>query len=350
MKEIRYKSFSLKTHKKNWALEKPNACQFELTFKCGLHCRHCYTDCYNKPAYLKKELNTGEVKCILDKLYKSGVIWICFTGGDPLARSDFPDVYSYARKKGFIITLFTSGYFLNKGLVGYFKQNPPFVIEMTLNAASGELYEKISRVKGSFKKAIEAIGLMLEMRLPLKIKTQVTRDNFGELPRIRNFIRGLGLKFLPSFDMHAGLDRGLGPCNLRVSPEEILAPDLNKSRSNTCQLSTGDRNQRAENDLFRCAIGTDGVHIDPYGNTFPCNLIREPAFNLLDVGLKQALDKLLASIKKRKFLTASKCKNCRLRSVCRWCPGKAYLENGGIEAPIDYYCKLAGYSSGAIVR
>ncbi|MFQ5868041.1 MAG: radical SAM protein, partial [bacterium] len=86
MREIQYKTFSLRTHKKNWLLKRPNVCQFELTFGCNLHCKHCYTDCYNKPDCLKKELKTGEVKFILDKVYKAGVIWLCFTGGDPLTR------------------------------------------------------------------------------------------------------------------------------------------------------------------------------------------------------------------------------------------------------------------------
>ncbi|GAF88367.1 unnamed protein product, partial [marine sediment metagenome] len=110
MREIQYKTFSLRTHKINWLLKRPNVCQFELTFGCNLHCKHCYTDCYNKPAYLKKELKTREVKFILDKVYKAGVIWLCFTGGDPLTRKDFLDIYSDAKDKGFIITLFTNGY------------------------------------------------------------------------------------------------------------------------------------------------------------------------------------------------------------------------------------------------
>ncbi|MFC1631823.1 hypothetical protein ACFL2I_04640, partial [Candidatus Omnitrophota bacterium] len=62
MKETPYKTFSWQTHKKNWRIKKPSACQFELTFKCGLHCNYCYSDCYNKPADIAKELGAKEVK------------------------------------------------------------------------------------------------------------------------------------------------------------------------------------------------------------------------------------------------------------------------------------------------
>jgi len=62
MKEIQYRTFSLKTHKKNWRAANPNICQFEVTFQCGLHCRHCYTNCYNNSEYIKKELVFKDIK------------------------------------------------------------------------------------------------------------------------------------------------------------------------------------------------------------------------------------------------------------------------------------------------
>ncbi|MDD2689099.1 MAG: radical SAM protein [Candidatus Omnitrophica bacterium] len=345
MREIPYKTFSLRTHKINWRKEYPNVCQFELTFRCGLHCKHCYTDCYNKPNYFKKDLDTEQVKHILDKLYKSRVIWLCFTGGDPLARRDFLDIYSYAKHKGFIITIFTSGYFLTPGIADYFKQRPPFVIEMTLNAVSKELFEKITQVKGSFIKVMRGIGLALKSKLALKIKTQITKDNFKELERVRNFIEGLGLRFIPDFNIYARLNGDSATCNLRVSPEKILALKApQKTQVNTCQSLSKKRKQTSKSNLFRCAIGRDNMHIDPYGNAFLCSLIRKPTLNLLKSGVEDALDKLLPLVENRGFTTDTRCKSCNLRKSCNWCPGKAYVETGNLETPIDYYCKLAGYT------
>ncbi len=350
MEEIQYISFSWRTHKKNWSLKRPNVCQFELTFKCDLHCRHCYTYCYNKPVYLKKELNLKEIKFILDKVYKAGVIWVCFTGGDPLTRKDFLDIYSYAKDKGFITTIFTNAYSMTKEIADHLKKRPPFVIEMTLNAATKETYEKISRVKGSFDRVIQGINLILKAKLPLKIKTQITQDNLGEVPKIKKFIQGQGLNFRPSFDLYARLNGDLTPCNLRISPKEALGLNGNKRISDdNCRLSLHTANQKPRTahhkphaDLFRCAIGGgDGIHIDPYGNTFSCNLIRKPFFNLLKEDIDYALDKLLPLVRDRKFTTDSKCNGCNLRELCRSCPGRAYLETGDREAPVEYYCKLA---------
>ena len=117
MQKIKYKTFSLRLHKKNWQSKKPNLCQFELTFGCALHCRHCYSDCYNKARFIKRELNTKEVKLVLDKVYGQGMLWLCFTGGDPFSRKDFLELYAYAKDKGFIITIFTNAYSINKRIV-----------------------------------------------------------------------------------------------------------------------------------------------------------------------------------------------------------------------------------------
>jgi len=346
MRETQYKTFSLRTHKINWRREHPNACQFEFTFRCGLHCKYCYTDCYNKPAYFKKELDTEQVKHILDKLYKSGVIWLCFTGGDPLARRDFLDIYSYAKHKGFIITIFTSGYFLTKEITDYFKQKPPFVIEMTLNSVNKELFEEITQVKGSFIKVMGGIELILKSKLSLEIKTQIIKDNLEELERIRKFIEGLGLRFIPDFDMYARLDGDSAPCNLRVSAEKILALKApQKKQDDVYQSLSNRRKQPSESNLFRCAIGRDNMHIDPYGNTFLCSLIRKPTFNLLKSDVEDVLDKLMPLVENREFATNTRCKSCNLRKSCHWCPGKAYVETGNLEAPIDYYCKLSGYTA-----
>lgn len=348
MKEIQYKTFSWQAHEKNWKLKRPNVCQFELTFRCGLHCKHCYADCYNHPSYIKKELNTYEVKIILDKAFEAGIIWLCFTGGDPLTRKDFLDIYSYAKEKGFIVTIFTSAYSMTKEITDYLQKNPPFVIEMTLNGVTKETYEKISQVKGSFDKAMDGLKLILNAKIPLKIKTQVTKDNLKEIPLIKNFIEDLGINFRPNHVLYARLNGDLAPCNLRISSEEILQFNGRKKESkNDCQLSHDTDKLKSDVNLFNCAIGGgDGINIDPYGNMFPCSLIRKPVFNALESDISYAADKLTAWVKEKKITKDSKCKLCNLRESCLWCPGRALIETGDMGTPIPYYCELASAMKG----
>ena len=341
MRETRYSHFSLSTHEKNLRLNGTNTCQFELTFRCGLHCKYCSTDCYNKRACIEKELKTNRIKFILDKIHKAGVVWLCFTGGDPTERGDFSDIYSYAKDKGFIITIFTSGYSITDRMIGLFEEKPPFVIEITLNAVTEELYEKISQIKGSFVRVMKAINLILEKKIPLQIKTLVTKDNLEELPKIKRFIRERGLRFTPSAILYPRLDGDLTPCNLRVSPHEVLSLDKRKRPQDKESGPCLKKNPQAR--LFNCAIGGgDGFFVDPYGDIFLCNLIRTPKESLIETDVEEALNKLLPKAGEERFRTASKCKNCGSRETCCWCPGKAYLEKGNKEEPIEYYCTMAG--------
>ena len=43
----------------------------------------------------------------------------------------------------------------------------------------------------------------------------------------------------------------------------------------------------------------------------------------------------------QKFKKVSKCKECKLRAYCYYCPARAYLETGDEESSVEHYCELA---------
>jgi radical SAM protein with 4Fe4S-binding SPASM domain len=340
MQELQYRKFSSRTHQRIQQTDHPSSCQFELTFGCPLHCRHCYSDCYNSGRYLKKELNTKNVKAILDKIRQEGVIWLCFTGGDPLIRRDFPDIYSYARRKGFLVSVFTSGCSLTKEMLALFNRQPPFVIEMTLNAEERRLYEHISRVKGSFARAMESIRLLRAEKIPLKIKTMVTKDNVSHLSQIKEFIAGHGLSFNPDYHLFSRLNGDKAPLRLRVSPGAIIAATGKaKQVATVCEARPPLKNK--DNKLFWCALGSgQEFHIDPYGNFFLCPAIRAPRENIINRPIKPVLLRLIERIREEEFSGRTKCASCRIRGWCLVCPGKAYSLTGNKESASRYYCRL----------
>lgn len=341
MKELFYRDFSFNTHSKNWESSRPSVCQFELTFRCGLHCRHCYTDCYNTPSSAQKELTFKQIKGMLDTIQASGVLWLCLTGGDPLAREDFLDIYAYAKKQGFIITVFTNGYSMTEKVAEYFKKKPPFSIEITLNSAKEETYEAIAQVPHSFEKTMKGIELMRRYALPLAVKMQVTRDNLSEFLQLKNFVESIKAKFKPTISLHARLDGDTTPCRLRVSHEEFLQLRGGENLwSNECRHAYKE-GASEENKLFQCAVlGGDGFQVDPHGNIFLCNLLRKSSFNVLKNDLRLGLAQLLDEMRGCVFCSDSECRTCNVRSLCQSCPGKAYLETGDYEKPVPYFCNL----------
>jgi len=81
----------------------------ELTARCNNDCRHCYV---NLPAgdidAKKDELTFDEIKNIVDEVVALEAMDCLLSGGEPLLREDFPDIYLYLKKKGIRVTIFTN--------------------------------------------------------------------------------------------------------------------------------------------------------------------------------------------------------------------------------------------------
>jgi radical SAM protein with 4Fe4S-binding SPASM domain len=331
-----YRDFSLKAHLGNSALGRPNSCQLELTYACGLRCSHCYLSGRNQPGHIRRELNTAKMKKIIDELRSAGVLWICLTGGDPLQRPDFSRLYQYAYKQGFLLTVFTNGYSLNKRNIALFKKYPPFSVEITLNAVEKGLYEKISGVKGSFKKTMAGIAALLRNKLPLKLKAMVTLLNAGHIKEIKKYARAHKLKLTLDSFLHAGLDGDIRPLKQRVPPEYF------KRRDGRSLRAVEPRSSKAKHSLFPCvAAGGDGFQISPFGHISACCLIRKDEFKVLPLGLQKAFADMIKYFNKIDSKTRSECRDCLKREICGWCPGKALVETSSLNKPIDYCCQIA---------
>ncbi|GAG51750.1 unnamed protein product, partial [marine sediment metagenome] len=57
----------------------------------------------------RNELTYDEHCRILDEITAAGCLWLLYTGGEIFARKDFLDIYTYAKQKGLIISLFSNG-------------------------------------------------------------------------------------------------------------------------------------------------------------------------------------------------------------------------------------------------
>ncbi len=72
----------------------PIAFELELTARCNNNCRHCYI---NLPPYDKlaqaNEMNLDQIEAIADQAVELGSLWVTLTGGEPLLRPDFFDIY-----------------------------------------------------------------------------------------------------------------------------------------------------------------------------------------------------------------------------------------------------------------
>ena len=67
---------------------------------------------------------------------EQGVVFLLITGGEPLLRDDFPQIYTELSKLGFIISINTNGYLITDKILELFKKNPPTRVNISLYGAN----------------------------------------------------------------------------------------------------------------------------------------------------------------------------------------------------------------------
>ena len=342
--EISYTEFGERLNKRVVAERIPVSGSFELTFRCNLRCAHCYCNLSaNDQNTIEKELTTEEAFNIFDQIAEAGCLWLLITGGEPLLRSDFFEIYTYAKKKGFIITLFTNGTLITPEIADYLAQWPPFKVEITLYGVTTETHERVTGIQGSYNRSQRGIDLLLERKIPLELKTMAMTLNKDELWRIKEYAEGLGLKFRFDPILNPRLDGSKTPCQFRLSPEEVVDLDLNDAKrvkewQEFCEKFVG---PSESDNLFICGAGASAFHIDPYGKTSACEMIRFLNYDLRGGPFEEGWRKSIPEFLTLKPEGDYPCGKCDLISLCGQCPGWGWLENGSPEAPVEYLCQIA---------
>ncbi len=349
IKEVKYSDFSLKVHGEvSPTSRRPISGSIELTRRCNLSCVHCYNNLPVGDARVRaRELTLGEWRRVLDQLAEAGTLWILLTGGEIFARSDFLKIYRYAKEKGFLLTLFTNGMAINEARADVLAEWRPFAIEITLYGHTRETYERLTGVTGSFERVRRAIEILLERRLPLKLKTVVLKENRHELGAMKEFAENLGVEFKFDAMINPRLDGSLAPLATRLEPAEVVALDLEDPRrleawDAFCDHFHGPAQPEERKDrLYHCGGAVNSFSIDPYGNLGLCGFSQEDLYDLRAGTFKEGWDSFLSGIVDRRIKAETKCTACHLKSLCGMCPAFGELENGDPEQPVDFLCHVA---------
>jgi len=239
----------------------------ELTARCNNDCRHCYINLpVNDKAAQEKELAFNEINKIADEAVSLGAFWCLITGGEPLLRADFPDIYMALKKKGLLLSVFTNAVLINKKHINLFKKYPPRDIEVSVYGVTQETYERVTRRSGSFDAFMSSLDLLLENGIRVRLKAMALRSNIHEMPEIARFCRERTKDYF-RFDPFLHLRFDGNPArndeirSERLSPEEIVAlersdPERFQSLEKGCdKLIVPEFSHINCNHLFHCGTG-----------------------------------------------------------------------------------------------
>ncbi len=323
----------------------PLAGEIELTDRCNLSCVHCFI---NQPAssvkYRNQELSTDQVKDILDQIASAGCLNLLITGGEPLLRPDFSELYLHARRNGLLIMLFTNATLLTPAIVDVLKDAPPILIEVTMYGATKATYEAVTRLPGSFERFMHGLGLLQESRLPLALKSVLIAQNKYELPMMMKMAEDMGLRFRYDGSIFPRLCGDKEPFKYRLSIEEMLELDRSDNlRSQEWALeyeNTKDKQMRHEKYVYSCGAGHQSFHIGSTGRMSLCVMARNPSYSIPEIGFKAAWEKL-DEIRRKERKLNTPCLTCSAAGICAQCPGWSQLVHGDDESIVDFICQLS---------
>jgi len=332
--------------------------ELEITARCNNNCRHCYI---NLPAddkmALREELSLSQIKGIIEQAASLGVLWCTVTGGEPLLRNDFPEIYLFLKKKGFLISLFTNATAISKEHINLFKKYPPRDIEVTVYGISKGTYERVSRIAGSFDAFMCGIDILRRHQFRVLFKTMVLRSNVNELSKIAKFCRSISrhpFRFDPFLYMRYDRcsRRNAEIAAERLLPEEIAkieksdAERFREMKRNCNTLITYQRALSNSRRIFLCGSGNAGFSISYNGYFRLCLELWHPrcVYDLKKGTLAEAWYKFVPVVRemcssRKEFL--EKCRRCPIINLCMWCPAHSYLETGNMDEPVDYFCDVA---------
>lgn len=341
--QLGYGEFSDWLHRKVGDQRIPISGSLEVTQRCNLRCQHCYIPPDSRAKRNSNELSLSEIQRILDEVTDAGCLWLLLTGGEPLLRKDLLDIYTYARRKGLIVTLFTNGTLVSPRIADYLTEWRPFNIEITLYGATQGTYERVTGIPGSYARCRRGIDLLLERKLPLGLKTMVMTLNQHELEQMKAFAEQLGVRFRSDPILNPALDGSLRPTAFRLSPAEIIEIEKADPQRSSIWREQFGKNQvipASDRRIFHCRAGRQAFHIDSTGNLSLCPTSRHPSYDLRQGNFQEGWNHFLAQLIAMEHCHDFVCLDCELRYICGQCSAQAELENCSFEKKVEFLCQI----------
>lgn len=325
----------------------------DLTYRCNNNCRHCWVRTGNIDSEKEKELDFDQIRGIADQARKMGCRSWTISGGEPMLRPDFEEVFDFLTRDA-AYSLNTNGVLITPAVARLMKR--PGAKMIAFYGATEAVHDHITRTPGSFQAMLEGVARLREAGAAFTVQIVPMRDNFHELAEMK----ALGASLSPYVRIGASWLFMSADRNSRKNAEiikqrldakafiDVEEPDPFPGFRGAPEDEAGECGAGDPDDLriSRCYINTNQFHIDPYGKMSFCAFIKDPSarYDLLQGTFEEGWDQFIPGLAEKFATNEEYCKNCgfcELRKDCKWCPAFAWLEHGSYTAPIRYLCDIA---------
>ena len=326
----------------------------ELLPFCNMNCDMCYVRLSKQEAERQGRIRTGAEWLALGReMAENGVLFLLLTGGEPLMHPDFKEIYLGLKKMGMILTINTNGTLLDEEWADFFAADKPRRINITVYGADADTYESLCHYRQGYEKMKNAVRLLRQRDVDVKLSTSVTPANAHQLSDMLKIAEEMEVPMgVDTYMMPAVREREQSFClQSRLGPEEAAAkrveamkweygdafPEvarLKLAAVDTCVAGT------PEPQPMSCNAGRCSFSVSWQGELHPCVIMTEPGVDVFEAGFQNAWQQVSAGI--RSIRLSADCSVCSLRPLCRTCAASALLESGSMDARPEYMCRYAG--------
>ena len=341
-------------HRKGHKLGIPVSGNFELTARCNFNCPMCYV--HLTPEQLKasgkEELTAQQWLDIAKQARDSGMVFALLTGGEPLVRKDFFEIYDGMRNMGILMSVNSNGSMIKGEVLERFLQAPPVRLNISLYGGCNETYRRMCGIP-VYEDVKENIRALRKAGVDVALNLSITQYNRMDLEQIYADAVELDVNIRAASYMYPSV-RVNGEqygCGNRLSAEESAACAV---EWDLIRLPEEIFAQRAENmahminaeqegcpveigEGVSCRAGRTTFWITWDGRMIPCGMMTKVETYPMETGFENAWQQLRE--KSAQIRLPAKCVGCSYKEVCCVCASVCQTETGRFDAAPEYVCK-----------
>lgn len=313
----------------------------DLTYRCNNTCRHCWVWLPEAAPERAQELSFDEIRRIADEARALGCRRWQISGGEPMLRPDFPEIFDYLTSRGSSYGLNTNGTLITPEIARAMRRKGTKMV--ALYGADSEVYDHVTRHPGGFEQAMRGFALLKEAGAGFIVQLIPMRDNWHQWDRMIALAESLSPYWLTGAAWLYKSVCGSAARNCEIDSQRLAPADAAGLDPLLCDYAV---DSPADDRLFAKCVERSAFHIDPYGGMSFCQHIQDPSLrtSLRHSGFARAWEEFLPSLAAKAYGGAEYlegCGACTLREDCRWCGAYAHLETGRYTARVPYLCSMA---------
>jgi radical SAM protein with 4Fe4S-binding SPASM domain len=285
-----------------------------------------------------------QIDSLLGEFSSMGGLLLQLTGGELLFRKDIIQILNIVKAHAFVTSITSNLTLMTDDLLRAIAEINPRSVGCSIYAASAELHDAVTTIKGSFEKSVRAIRSLRSARIPVVIKSPLLLSTAPHWRDIEKLAQDLDCEYQFDLSITAKNDGGLSPVSYRVEDmsalKDIFASRYYKLYSREEAMFTL---TSPSPDTGLCGAGAAGLCISPDGTIRPCiglnvPLGKWPQNRLSEIWQSSSFFSEFGAIRLRDI---PECRECPDFAYCSRCPGAWHAEHGDFCKPTTYACTLA---------